>query len=128
MRWIRKLYFLILRTIGISMSAVHSKCISILEERLSEIDDDEYFIAIAMLDSGLDCNAVFNTLRTARRKRAFRRKLIELGIKGAYLDKLTENYMSDLRGNTKVDDLITRAHQDYMDWQSKLKSTKKNTI
>lgn len=128
MKWAKKIYFFTLKLLGIKMSTIHSTCIAYLEQNLVEINDDEHFIAIAMLDSGLDCNAVFNTLRTARRKRSFRRKLIELGIKGAYLDKIIEDYISDLRGNTKVDDLVTKAQQDYMDWQDKLKSTKKNTI
>lgn len=128
MKWARKLYIFILKSIGIPMSTIHSKCIAYLEKNLVEIDDDEHFIAITMLDAGLDCDSVYNTLRVARRKRAFRRKLLELGIKGANLDQLVDNYMSDLRGNTKVDDLVKKAQQDYMDWQEKLKSKKKNTI
>lgn len=126
MRWLRRVWFLILKLIGIPMSSMHKNCISNLEEQLHEIDDDEYLIAITMLDAGIDCESVFNTLRTARRKRAFKRKLMQLGIKGANLDHLLEQFMIDLRGIKKIDDLVQKAHQDYLEAVEKRKSAKLN--
>ena len=110
------------------MSSVHKNCISDLEERLAEIDDDEYFIAITMLDAGNDCESVYNTIRIARRKRAFKRKLIQLGIKGASLEHLLEKYLPELRGSTKIDDLIQNAQKEYLEAAEKRKATKTNSI
>jgi hypothetical protein len=128
MKWIRKFLFCVLKLIGVPMSSMHKKCISILEERLAEIDDDEYFIAVTMLDSGNDCESVYNTIRIARRKRAFKRKLIQLGIKGASLEHLVDNFLADLRGATKIDELVQKAHQDYLEAAEKRKVTKTNSM
>ncbi len=124
MKWIRKILLLVLKFIGVPMSSLHKNCISNLEERLAEIDDDEYFFAVTMLDAGNDCESVYKAIRIARRKRAFKRKLIQLGIKGASLEHLLEKYMPDLRGNTKIDDLVQKAHQDYLEAAEKRKVTK----
>lgn len=115
MKWIKQVWFRILKFIGCPISSFHKNCISSLEERLFEIDDDEHLIALKMLGAGHDCDSVFNTLRIARRKRSFKRKLSQLGIKGANLEHLLEQYMNELRGSTKIDDLVNKANQKYLD-------------
>jgi hypothetical protein len=115
MKLLRVVWFKFLKLLGFSMNAMYKKCISSLEERLSELDDDEYFVAIMMLDAGSDCEAVFITLRTARRKRTFKRKLAHLGIKGASVEHLLEKFMNDLRSDSKIDNLVTNASTEYAD-------------
>lgn len=114
MKLIRCIWFLILKRFGIRMSSVKKKCISSLEERLFEIDDDEYLITIAMLDAGFDCESIFVTLRTARRKRSFKRQLTKLGIKGVNLQNLLDHFITELRSDMKIEELVMQAHQEYL--------------
>ena len=94
-------------------------CISSIEERLSEISDDEYFVAQTMQDGGIDCELIFTTLLVSRRKISFIRKMNKLGIKGVNLEHLVKTYMNELRGNAKIDDLVSRANQEYIDAKTK---------
>lgn len=114
MRWLRFIWFKILKCIGIPMTSIHKECISKLENQLSEIDDDEYHMALTMLDVGIKCDLVLFALLLARRKRAFIRKLKQFGIKGTNLEYLIEKYLPDLKNTTiKVDELVTKASQEY---------------
>lgn len=122
MKLIRCIWFLILKWFGIPMNSIREKCISSLEERLCEIDDDEYLITMAMLDAGIDCEAVFNTLLTGRRKKSFKRQLIKLGIKGISLENLINHYITDLRGSMKIEQLVMLANEKYLNALKKKKS------
>lgn len=126
MKWIKQIWLKFLQSIGYKMTSDYKKCICNLEERLSSIDDDELLIAIKMLDAEIDCEIVFNTLRIARRKKLFKRKLNQLGIKGPNLEHLLDQYLSDLRGSTKVDDIVSAAN--YSDTLKKKKADKLNPI
>lgn len=123
MRWLRWFWFKILKFIGIPMTSAHENCISGLEDKLSGLTDDEAMLVEKMLDAGCDCDSVFATLWTARRKQALKRKLIQLGIKGSSLEHLIEKFLPDLRGSSKVDDLVSKASHEYNDALEKRKKS-----
>ena len=128
MKWLRWVWFNLLRLIGIPMNSAHENCISALEDKLSGLTDDEAMLVEKMLDAGCDCDSVFATLWTARRKQALKRKLIQLGIKGSNLEHLIEQYLLVLRGNSKIDDLVTKASQEYNEALEKRKKSQLKSI
>lgn len=123
MKLLRKIWFKFLKAKGYSIFVIHKKSISIIEEKLSQLNDEEHFVVMQMLDDGYNCNYVCKKIYIARKNRSFKRKLKELEINDVIFDYFLNKYSIIINENTNIDALVNKINQEYL-----LKLEKDNTV
>ena len=123
MKLLRKIWFKFLKAKGYSIFVIHKKSISIIEEKLSQLNDEEHFVVMQILDDGYNCNYVCKKIYIARKNRSFKRKLKELEIKDVIFDYFLNKYSIIINENTNIDALVNKINQEYL-----LKLEKDNTV
>lgn len=121
MKWWKIFFSKALGVVGMKMASPYEECISSLEDSFSELSDDECFMAMAMLDSGMNCEKVFGAISISRRKRAFLRKLRERGFGFQLSEKMFREHIEDLKGSRKVDDIVADAYRIYTEQKEEKK-------